>query len=245
MSALMADKGESSRSTGPSDQSREVHLRQHRHPAAGPGSSFRTADGSQEATAPEEPHPFSGFVNQPSSLPFANATEAVRAGGGGSAFSDTQAADGSAVVELLSRWDDSDTLPLEADLDQDVSTDTVQSLRAALFSTSDHTCPVQWDSLLNLTPDYVLNPTEASSSAELHFGTSDGHAVREGWYQQWEHVLSAYTDQVWGDLLPLAVEARREVDELSQQPPEAEAHVPKALNRLRMILAHIQRSGGQ
>lgn len=239
----MSDKGESSRNAGPSDQSREVHLRQH-HPAAGPGSSFRTADGSQEATAPEEPHPFAGFVNQPSSLPLANATEQVRAGGSG-AFSDTQAADGSAVVDLLSRWDDSDTLPLEADLDQDMSPDTVQSLRAALFSTSDHTRPVQWDSLLNLTPDYVLNPTEASSEAELHFGTSDGQAVREGWYQQWEQVLSAYTDQVWGDLLPLAVEARREVDELSQQPPEAEAHVPKALNRLRMILAHIQRSGGQ
>lgn len=239
MSTLNQDKGESSRSAGPSDQSREVHLRQ--HPAAGPGSTFRTT-GIQEETQ-EMPHPFSEFIDGAGSLPLASTTEPACAEQG--AFSDARATDGSAVVDLLSQLDGDDVMPPpDAGLDEDISPGTIQSLRTALFTTENHTHPVSWDNLLNFTPDYVVNPVGGATEAELHFGTSDAQAVGEGWYQQWEQILSAYTDQVWGDLLPLATEARREVDELTQKGTEAEPQVPKALNRLRMILAHIQRSGG-
>lgn len=238
MSALGQDKGESSRNRGPSDQSREVRIRQ--PPAAGPGSTFRPHGNQEEAS--ENPHPFSGFINHPGSLPLANPTAAVDVER--RAFFQTQSTDGAPVVDLLSQLDEEEAMAPEAGLDEDISPDTVQSLRAALFAANGHSHPVSWDSLLNLTPDYVLHPAEGVGEAELHFGTSEHQAVREGWYQQWEHVLSAYTDQVWGDLLPLAAEARREVDELAQKGTDDEPQIPKALHRLKMILAHIQRSGG-
>jgi hypothetical protein len=63
-------------------------------------------------------------------------------------------------------------------------------------------------------------------------------SARQHWQDQWEGVLSRYTDEVWGDLLPLVEKARKEVKDIQSGSPTDEE--PKALRRLRGILAHIQ-----
>ena len=252
MSNWTGDKGESSRSTGPSDQSREVHiLRQ--PPTAGPGSSFRWQGGTA-TSQPGDGHgsqSFAAFVDQPGSLlPLGSSSSSSP--GGGPAFSEARAADGAAVVDLLSQPDGYEAeaeaaaaLPLAYEM----STAEMESLRVAIFESGASSRPVPWDNLLNFTPSYVRNPDhgpQAAGEAELHLGTSDPQATQASWVREWSQVLSSYTDEVWGDLSPLAAEARREVDDLlitsslsRDEPPQP----PKALSRLRMILAHVQKSG--
>jgi len=61
---------------------------------------------------------------------------------------------------------------------------------------------------------------------------------REYWREQWEDVLSSYTDEVWGGLLPLVKQARLEMEEMKVIGPVAEK--PTALRRLEAILGHLQ-----
>jgi len=53
--------------------------------------------------------------------------------------------------------------------------------------------------------------------------------------KEWDGVLNRYTDEVWGDLLPLVEEARREVANKGGAGTEQ----PKALRRLVAILGHL------
>lgn len=54
--------------------------------------------------------------------------------------------------------------------------------------------------------------------------------------QQWEGVLTRYTDEVWGNLLPLVKEARKEVGEAMS---EVQTEPGTALRRLVAILGHL------
>jgi len=68
----------------------------------------------------------------------------------------------------------------------------------------------------------------------------DGQPVTgtQVWRTQWEGVLGRYTDEVWGDLLPLVREARKEVEDIIEGKGTEE---PVALRRLKGILGHLQR----
>jgi hypothetical protein len=239
MTTLGPEKGESSRNRGPSGQSTEVQFRQ--TPAAAARSGFRTNPAHQDSS--DNSRTFSEFLDQPGYLSPANAAESVDVEQ--RAIPEAQATDGLAVVDLLSRPDDDITMATEPSLEHDMSPATIESLRAALFETNDHAHPVSWDSLLNFTPDYVLKPTEGIDNATSHFGTSEAQTLNADWLQQWGQVLTSYTDNVWGDLLPLITQARREHETLSQEDSTDISKPLQALNRLRMILAHVQNSGSQ
>lgn len=62
--------------------------------------------------------------------------------------------------------------------------------------------------------------------------------AREHWKEQWEGVLTRYTDEVWGGLLPLVKQAREEIEEMGEG--EAAKEKPTALRRLEAILGHLQ-----
>jgi hypothetical protein len=67
-----------------------------------------------------------------------------------------------------------------------------------------------------------------------------GHSTssaQQNWLQQWEGVLTKYTDEVWGSLLPLVKEARKEVE----NPSEMSNGSSRALVRLQAILRHVQK----
>jgi hypothetical protein len=92
-------------------------------------------------------------------------------------------------------------------------------------------------------------------SAEAHGAINPGHPLNltpnfEGaygqpptgsgdWREQWDGVLNRYTDEVWGGLLPLVKEARREVKDIRNDPSNIQQ--PKALRRLGAILGHLRK----
>jgi len=76
---------------------------------------------------------------------------------------------------------------------------------------------------LNLKPSFEGEATEA----------------REHWREQWEGVLTAYTDEVWGGLLPLVKQARQEMEGARVDGLVSEK--PTALRRLEAILSHLHK----
>lgn len=235
--SLAQEKQDANRGAGPSGQSREVQMNGESSSTVGPGPSFRTG-GIHKADS----NSFSQFLDGSDLTSVTQSPQPGKSRTG--AASEMEASDGSAVVELLTQPDTDISNSLQEDFGEDISAGTVEALRASLFNatyTSSHSA--SWDNLLNFTPQYVLNPAEGVAEARLHLGTSDRRAIRDGWIQQWGNVLSSYTDEVWGDLLPLATEARREVAELSTHaadPSQEHLELPSALGRLRMILTHVR-----
>ncbi|KAI1104142.1 hypothetical protein F4804DRAFT_307940 [Jackrogersella minutella] len=96
----------------------------------------------------------------------------------------------------------------------------------------------QWEDVLNFFPDFKSTGNGIQAYADL-LGTSDLEEARSIWINQWQHVLSSYTDEVWGDLSPLVDVAREELSSLSK-PREASPSRPKALRRLQQILTQVR-----
>jgi len=105
----------------------------------------------------------------------------------------------------------------------------IRTITQELFSTSGSQ-KVKYDNSLNLV--HAVDPTNAvvlSGSTELSVE----------WWEQWDGVLRRYADEVWGDLLPLVKEARKEMEDVTKDEPITE--VPDAVRRLQSILGHLQR----
>jgi hypothetical protein len=150
---------------------------------------------------------------------------------------DFEATDGAAVVDLLSQPPQLEDMLAEDDQDEQLTPAAAAKLREALFNSPGNR--IAWDDLLNFTPEFVVRPGDGAEEARAQLGTEDPDAAREIWLGQWRDVLSAYADEVWGDLGPLAAEAKRELES------SGEASVERgdgALGRLRMILAHVRGS---
>ncbi|CAD6451732.1 441c4d0b-cb68-4168-85f7-b4c29d5f8b4e-CDS [Sclerotinia trifoliorum] len=70
--------------------------------------------------------------------------------------------------------------------------------------------------------------------------------VMEEWKSDWEGVLRRYTDEVWGGLLPLVVEAREELQREEKEGETGEGKDSgdlKALRRLGAVLGHLKGIG--
>lgn len=160
-----------------------------------------------------------------------------------------EAVDGDEVLAVLSSTEDpfEDLVLTSLDMEppaQLISRITLLKLQDIL-STSSGT---SWDSLLNFKPDFMtqseLEPYSRQSghAAELLTGTPNVEAAEKLWLQQWSEVLSSYTEQVWGELEPLVVEAKTEATELANKPGflNAEQSYARSLDRLRQILAHVK-----
>ncbi|KAI6779094.1 uncharacterized protein J7T54_007549 [Emericellopsis cladophorae] len=155
-----------------------------------------------------------------------------------------EARDGSGVLELLSSADALEEVYSMSENDDSVDPQAADMLRKALFE-APRSRNVPWDHLLNFEPDFISTPKGDSNEAFNQLGTFHVDEAREMWVDQWRDVLSSYTDEVWGALEPLVVAARQEVEAA----PGASDTVHKdkkasngALQRLRMILAHVRGS---
>lgn len=151
--------------------------------------------------------------------------------------------DGAAVVGLLSQPLDLEELhSLETEYEAMNATDA-RNLHNALFNNGPGTT-LPWDHLLNFTPDFVSDPSGNRETAQAHLGTSDPQSARATWLSQWHDVLSAYSDEVWGDLEPLATQAKKEVEALETTGNDSSMPEPGkgSLKRLQMILAHVRGS---
>ncbi|KAF4629575.1 hypothetical protein G7Y89_g8571 [Cudoniella acicularis] len=156
-----------------------------------------------------------------------------------------QIRDGEDVVALLSKpgaIDDQFEAPQADDENYDwgLTADQLSQLRGMMneiFPPPESHMAISPDHPLNLVPNlefFVEGP------GIIHEGVEDQDLqAREQWREQWEGVLTRYTDEVWGGLLPLVKEAREEIRELRDDGSSAEQ--PKALRRLGAILAHLRK----
>lgn len=152
-----------------------------------------------------------------------------------------EATDGSAVAHLLSLPDDPEMLQTLVEQEEKISAEDAAKLRAALFNDGS-SGRLPWDHLLNFTPDFVStrNPSERSRvDGDMQLGIADQDLAADIWLRQWHDVLSAYTDEVWGDLNMLVEEAKQEVEkDLAGEGGNRPENT--ALSRLKMILAHVR-----
>ena len=147
--------------------------------------------------------------------------------------SEQQSRDGEDVLAILSqRGTMEETFePSQEDENYDwgLSAEQLSQLRAMtrdLFPPTEARGAINPDHPLNLSPNF-----EGAYGQPLT-GSGD-------WREQWDGVLNRYTDEVWGGLLPLVKEARKEVSDLRNDPSNIQQ--PKALRRLGAILGHLRK----
>ena len=198
-----------------------------------PSSGFRST-----RIASDESEKFENFLDKHDQDPGFTTSQLIDRSNPGANLN--QARDGSAVIELLSSLDELDEVSSIMEGDHFGDFRGADMLRQALFETpsSGH---VPWDHLLNFNPSFVSTPKGDSSEAFNQLGTESVDEAREMWVNQWREVLSSYTDDVWGALEPLMVAARQEVDATADNGKDTKTG-NGALQRLRMILAHVRGS---
>ncbi|CAG8951568.1 hypothetical protein HYFRA_00007484 [Hymenoscyphus fraxineus] len=160
-----------------------------------------------------------------------------------SSVEEQESRDGEAVLAILS---DPNSFDEQFEEPQDdtvtnqnwgLSEKQIVELRAMtkdLFSPFEPHGAVPLDHPLNLRPSFGADAMGQVNGYGVHDPNIES---TEEWREQWEGVLTRYADEVWGDLLPLVKEARKEVEELLDAPPAVEQ--TKALRRLGAILGHL------
>lgn len=157
--------------------------------------------------------------------------------------SEQEKLDGEEVLSILSNSGTMDAsfeaAPAEERFDWGLSTEQLSQLRAMtkdLFPPPEPHKTTPLDHPLNILPS--LEGTTIDGGVQHLDMIGEPSAARHAWTEQWGNVLTRYTDEVWGDLLPLVKEARREVEDIENDPTTTEQ--PKALRRLGAILGHLR-----
>lgn len=256
----------SSEKTGPSSSNKPSASGEASSTAARAGTSdtggFRSAQADAHAAAEEAA--FSDFLD---STPAFVATEPAgleqawqRAGGGGSSVApgtngapgpasaysvaEQQAQDGVEVVRLLSQVTEEEAPRFEEDYT--ISEEDLKSLRRALFEegASDQVSATDWNNVLNFVPDFLRGEsyspvTGPSGDSHMNLGVTEAAEAGQIWLEQWNRVLTGYTDEVWGDLGSLVQEARTEVARMRDTKDEQPGSAP-AVRQLRTILTRVR-----
>jgi len=165
--------------------------------------------------------------------------------------------DGDAVLSILSN-PSATTNELEAlsvddeALNWDLTDQQISWLRTVvdeLFPPPDEHISMSTKHPLNLIPHIVSTTSDPVPFIDttledlyMYFGQDvPRDAARQVWMEQWEGVLTRYTDEVWGNLLPLVVEAREEIKTIKEGYHGATIGQSKALRRLRLVLDHVRK----
>lgn len=255
----------SSGKAGPSASSKSPALGEASFPSSTAGTSgntggFRSADADAHAAAGEAA--FSDFLDgtpafvatqpggvdqawQRSSGPAAGVTgtqgQPVLAG----AYSvpEQQAQDGVEVVRLLSQV--TEEAP-DSEPGPTISEEELRNLRQALFEDAGpaQISAADWNNILNFVPDFLLGGSDgsgpgASENSHMNLGVTEPAEAGQIWLEQWNRVLTGYTDEVWGDLGSLVEEARTEVARIKDSKDEQAAGAP-AVRQLRTILTRVR-----
>jgi hypothetical protein len=121
----------------------------------------------------------------------------------------------------------------------------IKQLKASLPPPPIHR-PMPPDHPLNLQPrsDAEKLTTEKSIQSILSenaLSSFDSKNQDDQWLSSWSLVLNSYTDEVWGDILPVVQEVKTQLEEVKAGQGSLDS---KAAARLRMILGHLQQYEG-
>ncbi|KAK7714055.1 hypothetical protein SLS64_004152 [Diaporthe eres] len=162
---------------------------------------------------------------------------------GAYSVAEQQAQDGVEVVRLLSQVTEQ-TPDFEAG--PTVTEEEMKNLRQALFEegASAQISATDWNNILNFVPDFLLGESDGpgpvtSGSIHMNLGVTEPAEAGQIWLEQWNRVLTGYTDEVWGDLGSLVEEARTEVARMKDTKDEPARGAP-AVRQLRTILTRVR-----
>lgn len=79
-----------------------------------------------------------------------------------------------------------------------------------------------------------MNSATYATSNMVHFHTKED---QQQWYSQWSGVLNQYTDEVWGDMLPIVREEKKHAEAIKEGKENVDS---KSVQRLNMILGHVE-----
>lgn len=250
-----AGKGQSSEAAGSSTWAESSRASHQATPQTGSSNAFRPSQNEEHIRQSEQE--FSSFLDGidafTPSQDLADGHPEDPSGGFNGAWTQSQPTvfppehrtiaeqeghDGDDVLAILSSPDEIDPsfevppedIPME-DYDWGLAPEQLTQLRAItkdlLPAPEPHAVP---------SPHNPLNLLPRADQTNLVNGESRESV--EAWRDQWEDVLTRYSDEVWGGLLPLVKEARKEVEEL--QSGEGPTMQPKALRRLGAVLGHLR-----
>ncbi|PSR81605.1 hypothetical protein BD289DRAFT_343807, partial [Coniella lustricola] len=153
-----------------------------------------------------------------------------------------QQQDGAEVVQLLLQVDEDGP---GVDDQMQIDSETLDNLRRALFETGASTqIPASiWNNMLNFIPDFLreddAHSTQAVKASSMNLGVADRAEASQLWLEEWNRVLTSYTDEVWGDLGNLAQAARTEIQQSRSQPPSQRTE-PRAVRQLQSVLRRVR-----
>jgi hypothetical protein len=132
----------------------------------------------------------------------------------------------------------------------EVEKQAVSSIRSSLPQPPVHHA-ISPQNSLNLQPNFNLDTFQSDQSVRepvVGFGKGGQSSLlfpslaeREQWFSEWNDVLSGYTDEVWGELLPEVRVAKKELEEAKTGSGSLDT---KAIARLKMILGHVGEQPG-
>lgn len=164
----------------------------------------------------------------------------------GRTVAEQESRDGEEVLGLLSRTEENFEVLEQGvepyNYDWGLTADQVSQLRGMmneLFGPVEaHSKPSPSNSL-NLVPklEFLVEGQTGSHGVVYDMDVQ----AMEKWREQWEDVLMRYQDEVWGGLLPLVKEAKREVANMKDVSLGVDGEPPKALRRLGVILNHLRK----
>ena len=161
-----------------------------------------------------------------------------------SSVAEQEECDGFEVVHLLSRVDG--MLPMY-DGDVVVPETELKSLREALFGDGSlaQLSATDWNNALNFIPNFLRDDGPGSGRAwssedsYLNLGVTEPAEAGSLWLEQWNRVLTSYTDEVWGDLGDLVRRAQTEVKQMEESNNMQPTAAP-AVRQLRSILTRVR-----
>ncbi|KUI57246.1 hypothetical protein VP1G_04495 [Cytospora mali] len=255
----LANVATSGKQPGASSSSRTIEQGESSSSAPAPSTfgsnAFRS--GQADAHSAAEESAFSEFLNNtPAFVPAEPVgLEATHYSPGPSVYRDSavtdissvavqQERDGIEVVRLLSQADEE--MP-EYEGNIVVSETELKNLRQALFEDGPNAqlSPTDWNNALNFVPDFLRGDgadgegMEASENSYLNLGVTEPAEAGSLWLEQWNRVLTSYTDEVWGDLGDLVKRAQTEVERLKDSDKTRPTDAP-AVQQLRSILTRVR-----
>lgn len=157
-----------------------------------------------------------------------------------------QKRDGLAVVDLLSQTDEE--MSQDEEVQTSLSETELRNLRRALFEDGSpaQMSAADWNNVLNFVPDFLRvqggsgGGTRPAEDSYMSLGVTNTAEAGQLWLEEWNRVLTGYTDEVWGDLADLAREARADIQQVRESPDAQKKPDLTALRRLQSVLTRVR-----
>lgn len=186
-----------------------------------------------------------GFERAWQAANFANSTSTGYGTSGGrvsSSVAEQQERDGVEVVHLLSQADGEPLYEGSVTL----SRTELETLRRALFEgdSAAQISATDWNNVLNFIPGFLrgqdVDGMHGPEDTHMNLGVTDTAEAGQIWLEEWNRVLTSYTDEVWGDLGDMVQQAQREVQQLKERGSSGQKQDSAALRRLQTVLTRVR-----